>query len=252
MTPKYLIRLDDAARYMNIENWKRIEFILDKYNIKPMVGVIPNCKDSSLFYDRSFTDEKLWELVKRWEEKGWIIGMHGYEHLYFITDKWRYVPIWNKTEFASLPLQDQRKKIRSAYDIFIQNGIKPRIFIAPSHTFDKNTLKALLLETDIRIISDCFAFDVFHEEEFFFIPQQLWSFKRMFFGLWTICLHPNTLKDQDFEILEKNLERFYPFVISLNDVKLKKRKWSFIEKFINFHLWYNNIPKIKRIISFAK
>ena len=40
----YCLRLDDACPQMNAEKWKRIESILDKYKIKPIVGVIPeNC-----------------------------------------------------------------------------------------------------------------------------------------------------------------------------------------------------------------
>ena len=38
---KYIIRLDDAAEKMNIDNWEKMENILDRYDIKPLVGVIP-------------------------------------------------------------------------------------------------------------------------------------------------------------------------------------------------------------------
>ena len=43
---KYIMRLDDAAEKMNVEKWLRMEQLLDKYSIKPLVGVIPACKDS--------------------------------------------------------------------------------------------------------------------------------------------------------------------------------------------------------------
>lgn len=38
---KYILRLDDAAERMDIVKWNRMEVLLDKYNIKPLVGVIP-------------------------------------------------------------------------------------------------------------------------------------------------------------------------------------------------------------------
>ena len=38
---KYIMRLDDAAEKMDIEKWSRMEKLLDKHSIKPLVGVIP-------------------------------------------------------------------------------------------------------------------------------------------------------------------------------------------------------------------
>lgn len=44
--PKQLIlRLDDACEKRDLVKWDRIEVILDKYQIKPIVGVIPHCLD---------------------------------------------------------------------------------------------------------------------------------------------------------------------------------------------------------------
>lgn len=42
------------------------------------------------------------------------------------------------------------------------HGIDPTVWIAPAHSFDKNTLIALKLETNIRIISDGFVLPCFH------------------------------------------------------------------------------------------
>lgn len=41
----YIIRLDDACPTMNHENWRKVEKLLDKYDIRPIVGIIPNSKD---------------------------------------------------------------------------------------------------------------------------------------------------------------------------------------------------------------
>ena len=45
---RYIIRLDDASEIMNVSTWERIEELLDDYNIKPIVGIIPNNKDTLL------------------------------------------------------------------------------------------------------------------------------------------------------------------------------------------------------------
>ena len=41
----YILRLDDASDYMDVEKWSRMEELLDKYQIKPLVGVIPDNQD---------------------------------------------------------------------------------------------------------------------------------------------------------------------------------------------------------------
>lgn len=33
---RYIMRLDDASEYMDVEKWQRMENLLDKYGIKPM------------------------------------------------------------------------------------------------------------------------------------------------------------------------------------------------------------------------
>ena len=43
-----LIRLDDIAENMNWDLMKKSELLFDKYNIKPVLGVIPNNKDDEL------------------------------------------------------------------------------------------------------------------------------------------------------------------------------------------------------------
>ena len=42
---KYIFRLDDACPSMNHEKWNRILSIFDKYNISPIIAVIPNNQD---------------------------------------------------------------------------------------------------------------------------------------------------------------------------------------------------------------
>lgn len=43
-----LIRLDDIAENMNWDLMEKSEVLFDKYKIKPVLGVIPNNKDSEL------------------------------------------------------------------------------------------------------------------------------------------------------------------------------------------------------------
>ena len=74
----YLIRLDDASHFSDLEKWFLLEKIFDKNNIKPLVAVIPDNKDPNLKY--SHYNRAFWDQVKKWEQKGWSVAMHGYTH----------------------------------------------------------------------------------------------------------------------------------------------------------------------------
>lgn len=56
MKQHYLVRLDDACPQMNKQKWQRVENILDKYRIKPMVGIIPHNEDPLTCIDMTDTD----------------------------------------------------------------------------------------------------------------------------------------------------------------------------------------------------
>ncbi len=76
----YLLRLDDASEYRDTQKWDRMEELLNKYKIKPIFGIIPDCKDPSLL--KYSKDEMFWDRVKQWINAGWIPAMHGYQHVF--------------------------------------------------------------------------------------------------------------------------------------------------------------------------
>lgn len=203
MNRKYLIRLDDACPTMERDNWRRIEEILDRHGVKPMVGVIPDNRDPQ--QQLSPADEGFWPHVKEWEAKGWAIAMHGYDHCY-ISMSAGINPLWPRSEFAGVSLDEQRAKIRNGMAIFRQHGIEPRYFFAPSHTFDLNTLEALRRESTIRIISDTIATRPYRRWGFTFLPQMGGSCREMRLpGVWTFCLHPSAMRDADFDATDRFL-----------------------------------------------
>ena len=57
----------------------KCEKLFDDYNIKPVMGVIPNNKDEIL---KTFLKEKILENCKRLAIERLEISMHGYNHLY--------------------------------------------------------------------------------------------------------------------------------------------------------------------------
>ena len=75
-----LIRMDDIAENMNWKFMDKCEILFDKFNIKPLLGVIPENKDPELLKYPKNSD--FWNRVTIWKNKGWEISMHGYTHLY--------------------------------------------------------------------------------------------------------------------------------------------------------------------------
>lgn len=203
MTARYIVRLDDACETMDHAKWGRIEMILDRHDIKPIVAVIPANNDPKMKIGE--VDAYFWTRVRGWADKGWEIALHGYDHVY-ITKELGLVPMNAESEFAGLPLDVQREKIRKGLAVFHEKNIESKMFVAPSHTLDLNTLEALRLESDIRVISDGVAYYPYEQYGFVWIPQQLWGCVPKKKGVWTICLHPNVMADEEFLKLEVYLE----------------------------------------------
>lgn len=221
---KYLIRLDDACPTMDSAKWQRMEDILDQNGVRPMVGVIPANKDPKQEIDAE--DASFWEKVKKWENKGWSIALHGYDHCY-ISEKGMegLNPLWARSEFSGVSLEQQKQKIREGIQILNSYGIDPNYFFAPSHTFDDNTLKALRTESNIHIISDTIATRPYRMGDFVFIPQLGGHCVEMkLSGIWTFCLHPSMMSDANFNATEQFLKRHKQEFIGFDELNLSGLK----------------------------
>ena len=228
---RFIIRLDDASEYMDLDKWGRMEQLLDKFGIKPIFGIIPDNKDELLVNSYEFNPD-FWKLVHSWVKKGWIPAMHGYQHLY-VTKEGGVNPVNRDSEFAGLSYEEQAGKIKKGWEILLGHGIKPDVFFAPSHTFDYNTLEAIKNETTIRIISDTPAWDVYNEDDFMFIPQQSGNVRNLPFRTVTFCYHPNIMDDAGFEKLETFLTENKNSVSDLNDIR-SDRKRTVSDRFVRF------------------
>lgn len=224
---KYLLRLDDACTKMDHKKWLIAVRIIDCLEIKPIVAVIPDNYDLALNY--SHADNQFWTQVRDWQAKGWTIGMHGYQHRFHYT-KGNLVPLHNRSEFSGLTLGEQRRKIRLSWNIFLKEKVRPTVWVAPAHGFDQSTIRALIMETDIRTISDGFALSSFVEYGMTWIPQQLWKFRVFPFGLFTICVHPNMMSVEQLNNLFDRIKNNRKDFVSCDEVCVATRKRSYPEK----------------------
>src|SRR5690625_986007 len=112
----YLFRLDDASEFMDTENWNKIERLFDMYDIKPLVGVIPNNLDKN-FINKYPKNIYFWDKVSEWQNKGWTIALHGYTHV-FETEEGGVNPVNKRSEFAGVNLDKQKQKISDGLKVF--------------------------------------------------------------------------------------------------------------------------------------
>ncbi len=192
---RYLLRVDDLCPTIKREPWERLAAFIDELGIKPILAVVPDNRDPELRVSEH--DDSFWERMRAMERAGAAIALHGYQHRAESRGR-SLVSLHRESEFAGVSSLTQRTWIRVGLDILRSHGLSPTIWAAPRHGFDDNTLGALRAE-GISVLSDGFARRPFLRGGFTWIPQQLWGPVEKGEGLWTICLHVNTVTAQQFD-----------------------------------------------------
>ena len=190
---------------------ERFLSLLERYEIAPILAVVPDNQDSEL--KLRLPDPEFWSRMRAREAAGATIAMHGYRHL--CTSRGRsLVHLHNETEFTGVSESQQREWIHRGLEILRGQDLNPRLFVAPRHGFDRNTLRALACE-GLGVLSDGFAIRPFTRHKVLWIPQQLWEPAEKSTGLWTICIHTNTattaLEDKLETFLRSNARQFTTF-----------------------------------------
>jgi hypothetical protein len=203
---KYIIRLDDSHPKQNFEKWHLIEIILDKYNIKPIVAIIPLNKDNTICSDNNYF-VNYWSYIKKCQDKSYKMALHGLNHNLKPSKSLLYFSIYS--EYTGKSYQEQYQMIKEGLSILNYHGIQIKYFIAPGHGYDSVTLKALYDNNKEIIVSDGYSYRPFIRNNIKFIPQQIWKFFRLPFGVWTICLHPTNMTYDDIINFEKYISCHY-------------------------------------------
>jgi predicted deacetylase len=197
---QYLIRLDDFCPTMLVDRRERFLSILARHAVLPILAVVPDNQDPDL--NQQAFDPKFWDRMRSLQAAGATIAMHGFRHL-CASRGTSILGLHEQTEFAGVDPVLQRQWIHSGLAILRDHGLNPRLFVAPRHGFDRNTLHALK-EEGLNALSDGFARRLFTHHEILWIPQQLWEPAPKKTGLWTICIHTNTASAS----LEETLDSF--------------------------------------------
>jgi len=199
---QYLLRIDDLCPTVSAQRWQQFQSLIEEFRLHPILAVVPDNQDPEL--QVSPPDPAFWDGMHALEAAGAAIGLHGYRHLCVSRGR-SLVDLHRISEFAGVPARTQRAWISEGVGILRGHGLEPKIWIAPRHGFDQNTLAALR-EEGILVLSDGFARLPFLKSGLTWIPQQLWAPLEKDRGLWTVCIHPNTAGEAEIVALRKFLD----------------------------------------------
>jgi len=228
----YLVRFDDICPTMNWESWDQIEAVLISLNIKPLLAVVPDNQDEKLKVSKLNTE--FWSRVRKWQSLGWSIAVHGYQHRYQ-TKEAGLMRLNKYSEFSGLPYSVQNDYLTKAFAIFERNNVRPDLWIAPAHSFDKITIQ-VLSEHGIKVISDGFYVRSIKRLGMIWVPQQLWQFRNFRFGQWTVCYHLNSCSKVELDKICSDLIDFKNKITTLEKVvnRVEVANYGILDAFFSY------------------
>lgn len=204
---KIAVRLDDIAPDMDWEGFLRFKELLDQYQVKPLIGVVPCNQDENLKGSSKGAPEDFWSYVRSLQSAGWVVAMHGYRHIY-TTKKGGMFPLNDFSEFAGLSYDEQRKMLEAGKKIFKENGILTDLFMAPAHSYDQDTLKALK-DTGFLGLTDGFGNRPYEYRGLTFYPIsfRLAATLKKKSGYSTMVVHTGTNTEKELERYAEYFQR---------------------------------------------
>lgn len=228
MGVRYLFRMDDISWDMNYENFARMRDLFFQYDIRPIIGVIPNNEDNHLKLQVgtvSISEDQFWEEMHVLQhEHGWAVALHGYNHVYVTNDSGIF-RFRKASEFAGLPFEKQEQKIREGKRILEQNGLTVDAFMAPSQSLDWTTVEALKVN-GITAITDGKGIYPYTQRGILFVPvSNVYPMPyRGICGVHTAVFHTNTWDSFRFDRVERFLKTHRGFDTFQNVVRWAEEK----------------------------
>jgi len=225
----HLFRIDDVCDGMpNYELVLELIDVLNNAGIKPLLGVVPNCKDLEISKITEFAIEELKEFIKKGKVE---IALHGLTHEKLTADG-GILKRNNWGEFSGLSYEKQRDRIRAGIELIRERlDVSPHYFFAPAHSYDENTLRVLkefkMVNVDGISLFPYFQNDVLH------IPQQVHSIKdknalRYPCGVFVFHYHPFSLRKELIHYTSNILEALNPS--NFDEIVENINQWFAVKK----------------------
>lgn len=244
-TARYLLRLDDLCPTMERSQWERVKALVTEYRISPILAVVPGNKDSNLAL--AAHDPAFWAEMRALEEAGATIALHGYQHL-CMSEGPALLQLKERSEFAGVDEGRQLQWIREGIRILQTHGLDPKIWVAPNHGFDRGTLRALRA-SGISVVSDGLTRFPFKRDGVLWIPQQLWRPIEKQSGIWTICIHCNTVRLSEIDELAQFFRRHIAQLTSVESVirEFGTRELGWVEAlYARCAFWRLRLSRVRR------
>jgi predicted deacetylase len=211
MSAKYILRFDDITPEMSWSRFLPLKNFVEGFGIKSLLGVVPDSLDSKLCVETRV--ENFFDLVRGWSEFGDSIAQHGTNHIYDSQSS-GILGINDRSEFSGHSHEKQIDRLRVGKTILVEEGVWQPYFMAPAHSFDKLTIQALNT-LEFKAITDGYGFYPYNSSSILMVPQMFSFPLNIGFGISTICLHINSMTDDDILniklFIEKNRENIIDF-----------------------------------------
>lgn len=215
MSMKIAVRMDDITPDMNWDNFNFFRELFEETGITPLLGIVPENRDPKLCCGTAHED--FYEVMKGLQQEGYCLAMHGFHHMY-TTKKGGIFPLNNYSEFAGIGYERQKEMLMRGRQILKKHGIESNIFMAPAHSYDHNTLKALK-EVGFTKITDGFgeAPYVYRGIIFYPISFHLGRSLKQKTGVTTMVLHANTVTEAEKERYTRIFREYGKHMISYSE-----------------------------------
>lgn len=219
--------MDDITPDMNWENFRFFQELFEKTGITPLLGIVPECRDEKLHCGER--RENFYEVMRELQVKGYSFAIHGCYHLY-TTKKGGLFPLNNISEFAGIPYEKQKEMLAFGKAKLKEQGIDTELFMAPAHSYDSNTLRALR-ELGITRVTDGFGKAPYTYKGLTFYPISFLlsrSLKQKD-GVTTLVLHANTVTEADKKRYQRIFDEYGKNMISYSEyLEMKPVKRTFL------------------------
>ena len=232
---KIAVRMDDITPDMNWENFSFFQDLFQQTGITPLLGIVPENRDVKLSPEAPRKD--FYMRMMELEKKGYCFAMHGCYHVYTTKCGGRF-PLHSYSEFAGLPYDKQKELLAYGKEKLKEHGLKTDIFMAPAHSYDDNTLKALK-ELGFNKITDGFGKIPYMEKGLTFYPISFLlsrSFKQKK-GTTTMVIHANTVTEADKKRYEQIFREYGKQMISYSEyLKINPVKRNIFGRIVEYLL----------------
>ena len=211
---QYLLRVDDLCPTVDADGWERLRLMIKEFRLRPILAIVPENRDADLEIAAPAAD--FWEQVRMLQAEGAAIALHGLHHTCHARGK-SLLNLHRTSEFAGVAESVQKEWIGQGVKLLRGHGLYPKLWVAPRHGFDRSTIAALRAE-GLQYLSDGLARAPFRRRGVTWIPMQLWEPVVKEKGVWTICIHPNTMDDSRYRYLRKFVAEFANQFTSFDEI----------------------------------